>query len=126
MQIHVDRAAFVEAATKSASFADDPMPVVRIDAADRLTFTATNNERFCRLITDANIRKGGAVVVDALGSRAASLVFAAVLAGLVTPLYATLTTVRRPTVAPRPVATTRSITPQSSASRALKCPMRTW
>jgi DNA polymerase-3 subunit beta len=65
MQIHVDRAAFVEAATKAASFADDPMPVVRIDAADRLTFSATNNERFCRLTIDANIGKRGAIVVDA-------------------------------------------------------------
>ena len=42
MQIHVDRAAFVEAATKAASFADDPMPIVRIDAGERVTFSATN------------------------------------------------------------------------------------
>ena len=65
MQIHVDRAAFVEAATKAASFADDPMPIVRIDAGERVTFSATNNERFCRLVIDGNVRKRGAIVVDA-------------------------------------------------------------
>lgn len=65
MKIHVDRAAFVEAATKAASFADDPMPIVRIDAGERVTFSATNNERFCRLVIDGNIGKPGAIVVDA-------------------------------------------------------------
>ncbi len=65
MQIHVDRAAFVEAATKAASFADDPMPIVRIDAGERVTFSATNNERFCRLVIDGNVGKRGAIVVDA-------------------------------------------------------------
>ena len=65
MQIHVDRAAFVEAATKAASFADDPMPIVRIDAGERVTFSATNNERFCRIVIDGNVGKRGAIVVDA-------------------------------------------------------------
>lgn len=64
MLIHVDRAAFVEAASRAASFSGGSMPVVRIDARGVVRLSATDTERFCRLSVDANITKPGAIVVD--------------------------------------------------------------